>query len=178
LFLTGETSSRERQHFSRSFNDEHNTKVKVFLLSSKAGGYGINLTGATRVICLDQHWNPSIERQSIGRAFRLGQKKPVFVYTLLAGGTSSEVIFYRGIQKQALFNRLIDSVPTARTTEKESVKNVLTFSEEGSTRREDSKLNQLREDCSDSILKKLLDFDSVLKVIRYQSLLEGTEEVK
>lgn len=68
----------------RRFNDPKMTRARVFLISAKAGGQGINLIGANRVIILDTSWNPSNDQQNIFRVFRLGQKRQCYVYRLLA----------------------------------------------------------------------------------------------
>lgn len=68
----------------QNFNDPTNQRVKCFLISAKAGGQGINLVGANRVILLDTSWNPSNDQQNIFRVFRLGQQKKCYIYRLLA----------------------------------------------------------------------------------------------
>lgn len=82
--LDGKTSKSIRHTMITKFNDPSNTETKCFLISAKAGGQGINLTGANRVILLDTSWNPSQDQQNIFRVFRLGQKNKCFIYRLLA----------------------------------------------------------------------------------------------
>jgi len=73
----------------------------------KAGGLGLNLQGANRVIIYDFSFNPSWDEQAVGRAYRLGQKRPVFVYRFRTGGTF-EVIYNKAVFKTQLFLRLMD----------------------------------------------------------------------
>lgn len=82
--LDGKTSKSIRHAMIQSFNDPTNERVKCFLISAKAGGQGINLVGANRVILLDTSWNPSNDQQNIFRVFRLGQQKKCYIYRLLA----------------------------------------------------------------------------------------------
>lgn len=79
----------------------------VFLLSTKAGGVGINLIGASRLILVDSDWNPSHDLQAMARIHRDGQKRPVFIYRLLTSGTIDEKIFQRAITKMGLSESLI-----------------------------------------------------------------------
>ena len=76
---------QDRKRAVDSFNLE-NSCQRVFLVSSRTGGCGLNLTGATRIVIFDISWNPTIDVQAIYRAYRLGQEKPVFIYRLLAKG--------------------------------------------------------------------------------------------
>lgn len=106
--LDGRTSKYDRHAIIQRFNDPHNTQVSCFLISAKAGGMGINLTGANRVVILDTSWNPSNDQQNIFRVFRLGQKKNCYVYRLLAMGTMEEKVYSRSVTKQALSYRVVD----------------------------------------------------------------------
>lgn len=72
------------------------------LLSAKAAAIGINLTAANRVVLVDQDWNPLYDEQSIGRVFRYGQTKPVFVYRLITASTIEERIFAQSIHKRSI----------------------------------------------------------------------------
>ncbi|CAK8561038.1 unnamed protein product [Lathyrus sativus] len=86
--ISGETLPEQREFSMEMFNNS--SDAKVFFGSIKACGEGISLVGASRVIILDIHLNPSVTRQAIGRAFRPGQKKKVFVYRLVAADSPEE----------------------------------------------------------------------------------------
>lgn len=79
----------------------------IFLLSTKAGGVGLNLIGASRLLLVDSDWNPSHDLQAMARIHRDGQKRPVFIYRLLTSGTIDEKIFQRAITKMGLSESLI-----------------------------------------------------------------------
>ena len=79
---------------------------RVFLLTTRVGGLGINLTGADRVIIFDPDWNPSTDVQARERAWRLGQKREVTIYRLMTSGTIEEKIYHRQIFKQFLTNKI------------------------------------------------------------------------
>ncbi|KAL8061858.1 hypothetical protein ABFX02_02G110100 [Erythranthe guttata] len=86
LYMDGQLDERQRQDSISSFNDER-SEAKVLLASERACSEGINLVGASRVVLLDTVWNPSVEKQAISRAYRIGQKKVVYVYRLFTSGT-------------------------------------------------------------------------------------------
>ncbi|KAF9606092.1 hypothetical protein IFM89_023115 [Coptis chinensis] len=86
LQMEGKCKAKLRQSIINNFNDP-SSKVKVLLASTKACREGINLVGASRIVLLDVVWNPSVERQAISRAYRIGQKKVVFAYHLITSGT-------------------------------------------------------------------------------------------
>ena len=77
----------------------------VFLLSSKAGGCGLNLVGANRPLLVDPSWNPADDKQAAGRVWRDGQRKRVYVYRLLSAGTIEEKVFQRQVSKEGEWGR-------------------------------------------------------------------------
>lgn len=85
LRLDGNTSIASRQPMIEQFNT--NSDIFMFLLTTRVGGLGVNLTGANRVLIYDPDWNPSTDVQARERAWRIGQKKDVTVYRLLTSGT-------------------------------------------------------------------------------------------
>ncbi|KAL3629110.1 hypothetical protein CASFOL_026332 [Castilleja foliolosa] len=107
IYLDGNCVMNERQRLMNSFNDKR-SKAKVMLASQRACSEGINLIGASRVVFLDVVWNPSVERQAICRAYRLGQEKVVHVYRLLV---SEEVDKYaRQAEKERLSELIFSPV--------------------------------------------------------------------
>ncbi|KAH7514318.1 hypothetical protein FEM48_Zijuj11G0076200 [Ziziphus jujuba var. spinosa] len=89
MCLDGNCDIKQRHSSLKVFNDP-SSEAKVLLASTKACGEGINLVGASRVVLLDVEWNPSVERQAICRAFRVGQKKFVYTYHLITSGSNEE----------------------------------------------------------------------------------------
>ena len=102
--LTGQTRDRERP--VKAFQSG---KVPLFLISLKAGGTGLNLTAADTVIHYDPWWNPAVENQASGRAHRIGQDKPVFVYKLIVSGSVEEKIASLQASKAALARGVLDN---------------------------------------------------------------------
>ncbi|KAM3413664.1 hypothetical protein BST61_g10357 [Cercospora zeina] len=108
LRLDGTMNVNKRQKLVDKFNDPNGEEF-VFLLSSKAGGCGLNLIGANRLILFDPDWNPAADQQALARVWRDGQKKDCFVYRFMATGTIEEKIFQRQSHKQALSSCVVDS---------------------------------------------------------------------
>ncbi|KAI1116203.1 SNF2 family N-terminal domain-containing protein [Nemania sp. NC0429] len=113
LRMDGKTPIKMRQVFVDKFNKSPD--IDLFLLTTKVGGLGVNLTGANRVIIYDPDWNPSTDVQARERAWRLGQKKDVTIYRLMTAGTIEEKIYHRQIFKQFLSNKVLKD-PKHRTT--------------------------------------------------------------
>ncbi|ESK94510.1 dna repair snf2 family [Moniliophthora roreri MCA 2997] len=105
--LDGTMSIIKRQKLVDQFNNPEG-KEFIFLLSSKAGGCGINLIGANRLVLFDPDWNPAADQQALARVWRDGQKKECFVYRFISTGTIEEKIFQRQANKQALSSCVVD----------------------------------------------------------------------
>ncbi|KAI0448071.1 hypothetical protein F4803DRAFT_6111 [Xylaria telfairii] len=103
--LDGDTQMADRQNIVKRFNKGN---IDIFLISTKAGALGLNITGANRVIIFDAQFNPQNEQQAVGRAYRIGQKKPVYVYRFVCGGTYEEKMLNQAIWKMQLASRVVD----------------------------------------------------------------------
>lgn len=104
MYLDGETPPAKRLEMTEQFNGGNG---QIFLISLKAGGTGLNLTGADMVIHYDPWWNPAAEDQATDRAHRIGQKRKVEVVRLVTHGTIEEQVVALGQRKKALFDQLI-----------------------------------------------------------------------
>ena len=93
-------------------------RLDVMLISTRAGGLGLNIQQANRVIIFDFALNPTWEEQAIGRAYRLGQTKPVFVYRFVAGGTFERSLYNKQLFKTSLTSRVVDKKNPVRNTAK------------------------------------------------------------
>jgi SNF2 family DNA or RNA helicase len=100
-------STKDRLEKVDHFNED--PSVPVFLISLKAGGTGLNLTGADTVVHFDPWWNPAVEDQATDRAHRIGQTKNVNVYKLIAAGTVEEKILELSAKKRALVSNVLST---------------------------------------------------------------------
>ncbi|KAK2434708.1 chromatin remodeling [Trifolium repens] len=100
--LDGSTPTNLRQSLVDDFNSS--PSKQVFLISTRAGGLGLNLVSANRVVIFDPNWNPSQDLQAQDRSFRFGQKRHVVVFRLLSAGSLEELIYSRQVYKQQLSN--------------------------------------------------------------------------
>jgi SWI/SNF-related matrix-associated actin-dependent regulator of chromatin subfamily A member 5 len=119
LRLDGSTAIARRNLAVRMFQDV-NSEFKVMLISTLAGGLGINLTAATEAIFLDESWNPQVDIQAEARCHRIGQTKPVTIYKLCSRGTVEEQMLGRIHKKLYLSTKITESMQTdyAHTTPK------------------------------------------------------------
>ncbi|KAJ6497887.1 SNF2 family N-terminal domain-containing protein [Mycena sanguinolenta] len=118
--LDGQTPAAKRQEYVNSFNKSTQRSSFIFLLSSKAGGVGINLIGGSRLCLIDSDWNPSHDLQSMARCHRDGQKRPVFIYRFLTAGAIDEKIYQRQVTKLGLSNSLMGSSSSSASSKSDS----------------------------------------------------------
>lgn len=107
LKLTGRTRVKERLNLINEFNS--NKDVKLFLISLKAGGTGINLTSADMVIHYDPWWNLSVENQATDRTHRIGQTKKVQVYKMITKNSIEEKIYDLQQRKEELIDNMLST---------------------------------------------------------------------
>ncbi|XP_068040916.1 DNA repair and recombination protein RAD54B isoform X3 [Anomalospiza imberbis] len=131
--LDGHTPVSQRQHIVDTFNSKFSPAF-IFLLSSKAGGVGLNLVGASHLILYDIDWNPATDIQAMARVWRDGQKHAVHIYRLLTTGSIEEKIYQRQISKQDLSGAVVDLSKTSEHTHfsVEELKNLFTLHEDSS----------------------------------------------
>ncbi|XP_042358145.1 DNA excision repair protein ERCC-6 isoform X2 [Plectropomus leopardus] len=127
LKMDGTTTIASRQPLIARYNEDKS--IFIFLLTTKVGGLGVNLTGANRVIIYDPDWNPSTDTQARERAWRIGQKQQVTVYRLLTAGTIEEKIYHRQIFKQFLTNRVLKDPKQRRFFKSNDIYELFTLSD-------------------------------------------------
>jgi SNF2 family DNA or RNA helicase len=115
-YLDGQTQDREGQ--VKAFQTQPDKRV--FLISLKAGGYGLNLTAADHVILADPWWNPAVEAQAVDRAHRLGQQRVVHAFRLATRGTVEERILALQVKKRGLIEATVEDDATVLTGLSES----------------------------------------------------------
>ncbi|WP_461214277.1 DEAD/DEAH box helicase [Lacticaseibacillus sp. GG6-2] len=120
--LQGATKAKERLAMVDAFNAG---KRQFFLISLKAGGTGLNLTGADMVILCDLWWNPAVEDQAIARAHRIGQKHQVDVYRLVTQGTIEEQILKLQAQKRDFVDQVLSGTGNKGSLTPEDIKQIL-----------------------------------------------------
>ncbi|KAJ6007716.1 SNF2 family helicase/ATPase [Penicillium herquei] len=118
--IDGNAPIGSRQGIVKAFNSGND--VDVMLISTKAGGVGLNMFGANRVVIFDFMFNPAHEDQAIGRAYRLGQRKPVFVYRFVTTGTFEELVHDRSVFKSQLSLRVVDKKDIMRASSRATTK--------------------------------------------------------
>lgn len=140
LRIDGQVSASQRGVLVGQFNKEKETQkntmgsqveleaeesVKLFLISSKAGSVGINLTAANRVVLFDCGWNPVLEQQAVHRCYRYGQKKPVYAYRLITENSMEEKVYSRSVNKTNLAASVIDQKDPKRNFSSEEISAIM-----------------------------------------------------
>lgn len=125
-YLDGATTLQQREKMVQEF--QHG-KCKVFFISLKAGGVGLNLTGANYVIHLDPWWNPAIEQQATDRAYRIGQEQNVTVYHLITRNSIEEKIIRLHKSKRDLADALLTDTDVAQTMTLEDLRHLVQVEE-------------------------------------------------
>ncbi|HAA11395.1 MAG TPA: helicase SNF2, partial [Cytophagales bacterium] len=106
-YLDGQSSQKQRQASVEHFQSD--TDCRVFLISLKAGGTGLNLTAADYVYLVDPWWNPAVEAQAIDRSYRIGQEKKVIAYRMICQDTVEEKILALQARKKALASNIVST---------------------------------------------------------------------
>lgn len=166
LKMDGDTAVHQRSSLVSEFNG--NPQIFVFLLTTRVGGLGLNLTGADRVVIVDPDWNPQTDVQARERAWRLGQTRPVTILRFIVAGTLEEKIYHRQIFKQHQTDKILSDPRQARYFKASDLYDLFELSPESSAETETSMLFPGVEPCKpkDNIL------DSITKVTGIHSLFD------
>ena len=122
LYLDGSTTMKQREDMVKRFQEGESS---IFIISLKAGGLGLNLTGANYVIHMDPWWNPAIEQQATDRSYRIGQEQKVTVYHLIAAHTIEEKILRLHQTKRDLADSLLEGADVSHKLTEEDLKELL-----------------------------------------------------
>ncbi|XP_011176502.2 transcriptional regulator ATRX homolog [Zeugodacus cucurbitae] len=169
--LDGSCSVESREAMCKKFNDVNNLRGRLFLISTRAGGLGINLVAANRVVIFDVSWNPSHDTQSIFRVYRFGQEKPCYIYRLIAMGTMEQKVYERQVAKQATAKRVIDEQQISRHYNQSDLQELYTYELKPASEREIPILPK------DRLFAELLSKHEtmIFKYHEHDSLLENEE---
>ncbi|GMR47824.1 hypothetical protein PMAYCL1PPCAC_18019 [Pristionchus mayeri] len=131
LRMDGSTPIGKRMNMVNEFNQTES--IFVFLLTTRVGGVGVNLTAANKVVIFDPDWNPSTDAQARERAWRIGQTRDVTVYRLMTTGTIEEKMYHRQIFKQFLANRVLKDPKQRRFLKTNHLHDLFTLTDGDST---------------------------------------------
>ncbi|KAK9887740.1 hypothetical protein WA026_000056 [Henosepilachna vigintioctopunctata] len=166
--MDGTVPPSVRTQMCDMFNDTKNKKLRVFLMSHKVGGLGLNLVAASRVILLGANFNPSYDTQSIFRAYRFGQEKCVYIYRLISMGTMEQKIYQRCVSKLAIASRVVDKHQIARHFKNLDLDDLYQVAVDLPCER------SMPAKPDDNLLSKiLLKFECIYKYHQHQKLLEN-----
>ncbi|KAI8149383.1 P-loop containing nucleoside triphosphate hydrolase protein [Fennellomyces sp. T-0311] len=179
--LDGSTPHAERHTIIDTFNTD--ATKHIMLLSARAGSLGVNITGANRMIICDSDWNPQHDEQSVGRVYRYGQTKDVFIYRLHTYTTIEHRLLYQSIHKRGLASRVIDNEQLSAQDKREMRKYYavpIQYPETQIPNVTDAVLQQTMEEQADGVvdaaLKESLDQGDMLPQIELEK--EDIEKVR
>ncbi|CAR30825.1 hypothetical protein ZYGR_0P01270 [Zygosaccharomyces rouxii] len=169
LRMDGTTTISIRQSLVDEFN---RGDYNVFLLTTRVGGIGVNLTGANRIIIFDPDWNPSTDMQARERAWRIGQKREVSIYRLMVTGSIEEKIYHRQIFKQFLTNKILSDPKQKRFFKMNELHDLFTLGGENghATEELESEVQQRTEGLKNSKSDESDDFEKVVNLIGVSKL--------
>lgn len=178
LRMDGTTNISVRQSLVDEFN---NGDYDVFLLTTRVGGLGVNLTGANRIIIFDPDWNPSTDMQARERAWRIGQKREVSIYRLMVAGSIEEKIYHRQIFKQFLTNKILSDPKQKRFFKVNELHDLFSLGgEDGHAIEElDEEVQKHTEELRNSKTQESDDFEQVVSmagVSKLESFYSGKEK--
>ena len=125
LRLDGDVDVKQRMKLIQEFHAVDTENLSVFLLTTRVGSLGINLTAANKVIIFDPDWNPMVDLQASERALRIGQTRDVQIYRFVTEETIEEKIYHRQIFKKFMADRILADPSRRRLFEKENLYNLL-----------------------------------------------------
>jgi SNF2 family DNA or RNA helicase len=150
--IDGSMKMSERTKLLDRFkNDREN--LDVLLISTRAGGQGLNIQSANRVIIFDFGFNPAWEEQAIGRAYRFGQTKPVFVYRFVAGGTFESNIYNTQMFKTSLASRVVDK----KNPQRNAIRNTREYLYPPKAVKHEDLTNELEVNLDPHVLSKIME---------------------
>jgi SNF2 family DNA or RNA helicase len=149
--IDGNVSMKDRASILAAFQDKK-SELDVMLISTRAGGQGLNIQSANRVIIFDFGFNPAWEEQAIGRAYRFGQQKPVFVYRFVAGGTFESNIYNTQMFKTSLASRVVDK----KNPKRNAIRNTRKYLYAPKPVKHEDLSNELETNLDPNVLSKIM----------------------
>lgn len=177
LTMSGKTSIKLRAHKISQFNTDEN--IFIFLLTTKVGGLGLNLIGASRIIIYDPDWNPSTDSQAKERAWRYGQKNEVETYRLITMNTIEEKMFQRQIFKNLLSNKILQNPKLSKLFAKDDITDLFSYYKANKEEREEIIHFDEEHDEEDLFNGKIdNDLKDKMNFLRNKELLDDNEMIE
>lgn len=147
-----------------------NSNISILLLTTRAGGLGINLCAASRVIVLGPDWNPSTDSQARERCYRIGQLKDVIIYRLITKGTIEEKVCHRQIYKQFLTDKVLKAPNNQRVFSQKDLKDIFSLNENNENQTHEmfddfDSANITKKDIENESGKKINDETEILSLL-------------